>query len=199
MTERGGSQVSAYDRAERVHADTREQWRSWLADDHASAASAWLVSWKKHTGKPTVGYEDSVREAVAFGWIDSKGMTLDADRTMLYFARRKPGSAWSRSNKLRIEELKRDGLMAEAGLRAIEAAKADGSWTLLDDVDALIVPVDLATAFERHPGASEKWESFPRTAKRAILEWIMQAKKPETRTKRIEQTASSTANGVRAR
>lgn len=191
--------MSAYDRAERVHADTREQWRSWLADNHASAASAWLVSWKRHTGKPSVGYEDSVREAAAFGSIDSKGLTLDEDRTMLYFARRKPGSAWSRSNKIRIEDLERDGLMADAGLRAIEAAKADGSWTLLDDVEALIVAADLATAFERYPGASEKWESFPRTAKRAILEWIMQAKKPETRTKRIEQTASATAKSERAR
>lgn len=182
----------------RVHVETRDEWRDWLRQHHRTSTAVWLVSWKKHTGRPAVAYDEAVSEALAFGWVDSKPAKLDADRTMLYYTPRRPGSAWSRPNKVRVEELERTGLMSDEGRRVVEAAKHDGSWTTLDDVEDLVVPPDLAAAFDRHPGAAREWESFPRSARRGILEWIVQAKTRPTRDRRIEETASLAARGERA-
>jgi uncharacterized protein YdeI (YjbR/CyaY-like superfamily) len=192
------SEAKPADRVPRVHAETAEQWRAWLAENHDVETAAWLVSWKRHTGRPAVGYEQSVIEALAFGWVDSKGNTLDDDRTMLYFARRKPRSGWARTNKRRVAALEEAGLMHEAGRRVIEAAKADGSWTLLDDVEDLIVPPDLTEALDGVPGARAHWDAFPPSARRGILEWIVQARRSATRAKRIEETARLAGEGVRA-
>ena len=186
------------DGKDRVHAESVQEWRAWLAEHHAEQAGAWLVSWKSHTGKPRVSYEDAVVEALAVGWVDSKGSRLDDDRTMLWFARRKPSSGWSRSNKQRVEKLIADGRMTPAGQAAIDTAKANGAWALLDEVEDLIVPADLATAFDEHPGAREHWDAFPRSARRALLEWIVQAKRPETRANRVRETAEHAARGERA-
>lgn len=186
------------DEVARVHVETREQWRAWLREHHTTVAAVWLVSWKKHTGRPAVAYDKAVSEALAFGWVDSRPAKLDADRTMLYYTPRRAGSAWSRPNKLRIAELERTGLMSEPGRRAVEVAKQDGSWTVLDDVEDLVVPSDLSAAFARHHGAAAAWESFPRSARRGILEWIVQARTPSTRDRRLEQTASLAARGERA-
>jgi uncharacterized protein YdeI (YjbR/CyaY-like superfamily) len=189
--------VAAAD-APRVHAETRAEWRAWLAENAETASAVWLVSWRKGTGRPAVPYAEAVTEALAFGWVDSVQNRIDDERSMLYFARRKRGSGWARPNKLRVAELEASGLMTEAGRRVVEAAKADGSWTLLDDVEDLVVPPDLAAAFAQHPGAAEHWEAFPRSAKRGILEWIVQAKRPATRAARIEQTAETASRGERA-
>lgn len=182
----------------RVHVETREQWRAWLLEHHRTASAVWLVSWRKHTARPAVPYDEAVSEALALGWVDSRPAKLDKDRTMLYYTPRRPGSAWSRPNKLRVEQLERTGLMTDHGRRVVEAAKQDGSWTVLDDVEDLVVPPDLAAAFDRHPGAAVTWESFPRSARRGILEWIVQARTRPTRDRRIEQTASLAARGERA-
>ena len=182
----------------RVHAETRAQWRAWLQEHHLSCSAVWLVSWKKHTGRPAVTYEDAVSEALAFGWVDSRPGKLDDMRTMLYFTPRKVGSAWSRPNKRRIAELEQSGAMSEQGQRVVAAAQADGSWSMLDEVEDLVVPPDLAAAFGRHPGAAEQWDAFPRSAKRGILEWIVQAKTQATRDRRTEQTAALASRGERA-
>ena len=189
--------MSAFDDAPRVHAETRAEWRAWLAN-RAALKSVWLVSWRKPTGRPAVKYDDAVSEALAVGWVDSIQRKIDDERTMLYFAARKKGSGWARPNKIRIDALEREGLMTPAGRAVIEQAKADGSWTMLDDVENLVVPADLADEFGRHPGSAEKWEAFPRSAKRGILEWIVQAKRPETRKARIDETARLAALGQRA-
>ena len=183
---------------ERFHAETREQWRAWLAEHAAEGRGVWLVTWKKDSGRPVLAYEDAVTEALAFGWVDSKGGKLDADRTMLWFTARKRGSGWARPNKRRIEALEAAGLMTDAGRRVVDAAKADGSWTLLDDVEDLVVPPDLAAAFDAVPGSREQWEAFPRSAKRGVLEWIVQAKTAPTRAKRIAETAEKAGRGERA-
>ena len=189
--------MSAFDDAPRVHAETRAEWRAWLAN-RAALKSVWLVSWRKPTGRPAVNYDDAVSEALAVGWVDSIQRKIDDERTMLYFAARKRGSGWARPNKIRIDALEREGLMTPAGRAVIEQAKADSSWTMLDDVENLVVPADLADEFGRHPGSAEKWEAFPRSAKRGILEWIVQAKRPETRKARIDETARLAALGQRA-
>ena len=127
-----------------------------------------------------------------------KGGSVDDERTRLLFTPRRRGSGWSRPNKQRVERLEADGLMAPAGAAVIAAAKADGSWTRLDDVEDLVVPVDLDAAFRRHDGSRAQWDGFPRSARRSILERIVTAKRDETRATRIEETASLAARGERA-
>lgn len=190
--------MGAHDDGERFHAETRGQWRAWLAANHRRADGVWLVTWKKHTGRPAPTYGEGVEEALCYGWVDSLGRRLDDDRTMLWYAPRKRRSGWSRPNKERFERLEAAGLMTAAGRAVIDAAKADGSWTLLDDVEDLIVPVDLAAAFAGHPGSREQWDAFPPSARRGILEWIVQAKRAETRVRRVEETAALAARGERA-
>ena len=181
-----------------VHVETRAQWRAWLAAHHDTASSVWLVSWRRHTGLPAVSYDDAVCEALAFGWVDSTAGTVDGDRSRLYFAPRRRGSGWARTNKLRVEALERDGLMAEAGRRVVQAAQADGSWTALDDVENLVVPADLAAAFDAHPSARAHWDAFPPGVRKGILTWIGQAKRPATREKRVAETAALAAENRRA-
>lgn len=190
--------MATLDSAEQVQVETRAQWREWLAAHHQQDQGVWLVTYRKATGRPAPTYDEAVSEALCFGWVDSVPRTLDEDRTMLYFSPRKPRSGWSRPNKERIDRNRRAGLMAPAGERVVEAAVADGSWTLLDDVEDLAVPDDLARAFAAAPGALEAWESFPRSARRGILEWIVQAKRPETRARRVAETAAKAAVGERA-
>ena len=190
--------MSATDDAERVQPDTVAGWRAWLEEHHASASGVWLVSWKKHTGRPTVSYDDAVTEALAFGWVDSKALRLDEDRSMLWFSRRRPASGWSRPNKVRVARLLAEGRMAPAGQAAIDAAERNGAWSLLDDVEDLVVPDDLAAELDRHPGARRTWDGFPRSVRRSLLEWIVLAKRPETRRARIAETAEKAGRGERA-
>ena len=158
----------------------------------------WLVTYRKTSGKKHLSYEESVEEALCFGWVDSKPGKLDDERSMLYFAPRKPRSGWSKPNKERVERLLAAGLMAAAGLAKVEAAKQDGSWTMLDAVENLEMPDDLARALKAFANARTHWDAFPRSVKRGILEWITQAKKPETRARRVEETARLAAENKRA-
>ena len=153
--------------------------------------------WRQESGRSGLTYEEAVLEALCFGWIDSKPAKLDEQRTMLRFSPRKRGSGWARSNKLRIERLLAEGLMAEPGLALIEEAKRDGSWTLLDGVEDLVVPDDLAAALARHPGARERWDNLPRSVRRGALEQIVRAKRPDTRARRVAETARLTGEGER--
>ncbi|GCL62565.1 YdeI/OmpD-associated family protein [Pseudaquabacterium pictum] len=156
------------------------------------------MSFKKDTGKPRFEYDEAVEEALCFGWVDSKPNKLDAERTLLWFAPRKSGTGWSRPNKIRVDRLTQAGLMAEAGLRKVELAKADGTWSKLDAVEDLIVPEDLGQALASYPQASENFNLFPRSVKRGILEWIVSAKTPATRAKRVTETATLASRNERA-
>jgi uncharacterized protein YdeI (YjbR/CyaY-like superfamily) len=176
---------------------SRAELRAWLAANHQRPESIWLVTWKKHT-PCHVPYAEVVDEALCFGWIDSQPKLLDADRSMIRLSPRKPGSGWSKVNKDKIDRLIAQGLMAEPGLAKIAAAKQDGSWTRLDAAHADTLPDDLTAAFARFPGARQNFSGFPPSARRAILEWISLAKRPETRAVRIEETASLAAKGERA-
>jgi uncharacterized protein YdeI (YjbR/CyaY-like superfamily) len=174
---------------EQLAIDSRAGWRRWLMRNHARSQGLWLVTWKKRSGGPHVPYDDVVEEALAFGWIDSKPRTLDEQRSMLWLAPRKAGTGWSAPNKARVARLVAAGLMHPAGHAKVEAARRDGSWTRLDAVEAGLVPPDLADALQRLPPAASNFAAFPRSARRGILEWIEQAKKPETRAGRIDETA----------
>jgi uncharacterized protein YdeI (YjbR/CyaY-like superfamily) len=147
------------------------------------------VSWKPRTGRLRVEYEEAVIEALAWGWIDSKAVSLDDDRGMQWFSPRRRGSDWSRSNKQRVARLEAEGRLMPAGRAAIEQAKADGSWTRLDDVEDLVVPEDLGKVLASQPGALERWEAVSRTVRRQALAEIARAKQPETRQRRVEAAA----------
>jgi uncharacterized protein YdeI (YjbR/CyaY-like superfamily) len=183
---------------DKIHPKTRAEWRAWLEQNHTRTEGIWLISYKKATGKPRFNYEEAVEEALCFGWIDSKGNKLDEERSMLWFAPRKPGTGWSKPNKERVEKLITDGRIAPAGLAKIEAAKQDGSWNALDAVEALEIPADLEQALAANEPAGAYFDAFPRSVKRAILEWIASAKRPDTRAKRVEETSRLAAENIRA-
>jgi uncharacterized protein YdeI (YjbR/CyaY-like superfamily) len=143
-------------------------------------------------------YDDIVEEALCWGWVDSKVNALDEERSMLWIAPRKPKTGWSKPNKERVERMIAAGRMQPAGLAKIEAAKIDGTWNKLDGVEELEIPPDLQKAFEQYKGAAANWEAFPRSVKRGILEWILHAKRAETREKRVEETARLAGENKRA-
>lgn len=174
------------------------QLRDWLSINHDSADGIWLVTYKKAQGDLHVPYEEVVRQALCFGWIDSQGKALDDSRSQLLLTPRKPKSNWSGPNKARVAELTAAGLMHPAGLAMVELAKQTGTWTALDDVEALVEPAELTAALDVDPTARNHWEAFPRSTRRAILEWIGSAKRPETRKKRISETARLAVLNVRA-
>ncbi len=180
-----------------IHPATLADWRAWLADNHTRPNGVWLITYRPATGKETFNYEQAVEEALCFGWIDGQANKLDDERTMLWFAPRRPGSGWARTNKARVERLIADGRMTPAGLTKIEAAQADGSWTLLDSVERLEVPDDLAAEFDKYPDARAHFDAFPPSARRMALAWIAMAKRPETRAKRVSETARLAQENVR--
>jgi len=183
--------------SEQVEVRSREALRQWLTANHERPDSIWLVTWKKHTDWH-VPWDAVVEEALCFGWIDSQPRKLDDDRSMIRLSPRKPGSGWSGVNKARIERLLAAGLMAPSGLAKIERAKLDGSWTALDSASDLSVPADLQQALAQYPDAAKNFAAFPPSSRRSILEWIAQAKRSETRTARVNETAEMAQLGQRA-
>ena len=175
----------------------RAGWRDWLIANHTTSSGVHLVSWRRPSGKTSVGYEEAVEEALCVGWIDSVAGRLDDERSLQWFSPRRAQSGWARTNKARVERLIAAGLMLPAGLTAIDAAKRNGSWTMLDDIENLVVPDDLAAAMDALPPARANWEAFSRTPRRAILAWISEAKRPETRAQRIAETAENAARNER--
>lgn len=168
---------------------SRQEWREWLQDNHDKNQSVWLIYYKKKSNMPTVIYSEAVDEALCFGWIDSKAKPLDEERFMQFFSKRKANSVWSRVNKEKIERLTKEGLMTRAGLETVETAKQNGSWTILDDAEALIIPDDLENEFKKRPNAKEYFLSLSRSDKRNILQWLTLAKQQVTRQKRIAEIA----------
>jgi uncharacterized protein YdeI (YjbR/CyaY-like superfamily) len=191
--------MSALDDAPHVEADDRERWRAWLETNHASAGGAWLVTWRPKSGHVGLDYEAAVEEALCFGWVDSTGGRVDDERGKLYFAPRKPRSVWAATNKVRVERLIAAGRMAPAGLAAIERAKANGSWEVLDSAERLEVPEDLAVALASSPPAAANFGAFPPSARKMLLGWIATAQRPETRATRIAKVAAAAARNERAR
>ena len=186
------------DDAPRKHFETTEEWRGWLEENHGTHPGIFLVYWRKGTGKPAMSYEEMVEQALCFGWVDSRQQRVDDERTMLWFTQRKKRSGWARPNKERIERLTAAGLMHPSGQAMVDAAKADGSWSILDSVENLEVPPDLALEFDRLPGSAAAFGGFPRSVRRGLLEWIAVARTPATRARRVAETAGKAAEGERA-
>jgi len=182
----------------RLEITSRKDWRKWLGANGSAASGVWAVTYRKASGGPYVSYEDLVEEAIAHGWVDSQSRALDDKRSQMLITPRKPKSGWSRPNKDRVKKLTAAGLMTPAGEAAIDRAKSNGSWSALDDVENLVEPPELAAALDADSGARRNWDAFPRSAKRAILEWISTAKREETKARRIDQTVRDAAENIRA-
>lgn len=180
------------------YATSAKEWRKWLKKNHQSERSVWLIIYKKGSKVPSVYYSEAVDEALCFGWIDSKANKRDEDSYYQYFAKRNPKSKWSQINKEKVEKLLAKNLMSPAGLEMIQIAHETGTWTALDEVENIIIPPDLEKAFAENNTALTNWDNFPRSAKRGILEWLLNAKKNETRIKRINETVELAAKNIKA-
>lgn len=175
----------------------RQEWRQWLEAHHGSKQSVLLIYYKKKTNLPTVLYSEAVDEALCFGWIDSTRTSLGDDQFMQLFCRRKPKSVWSKINKGKVQRLTEEGLMAAAGHACIENARQNGSWAILDEVEELKVPKDLAKAFRSWPGSKKYFMSLSRSVKKAILQWLVLARRAETRQRRITEIAELAGQKMR--
>jgi uncharacterized protein YdeI (YjbR/CyaY-like superfamily) len=182
--------------APQVPVADRAAWRAWLAQHAAGSTGVWLV-YDKGPGR-RLSYDDIVEEALCFGWVDSLPRALDATHAMIYVAPRKPRSSWSRVNKARVERLIAAGAMTPAGLAVVAAARASGRWSALDRVEDGVEPDDLAAALDAVSSARREWNAFPRSARRAILEWLDGAKRPETGARRVATVVAEAAEGRRA-
>lgn len=183
--------------AEEVEVRSTAELRQWLADHHTRPSGVWLVTFKKLAGDLYVSTGEIIDECLCFGWVDSLSRGKDDQRTMLWISPRKAGSNWSRVNKTKVAQLEAKGLMTPAGRAVIDRAKADGTWTALDDVENLIVPKDLGAALGAEPGAEDAWHALPRSVKRGALEQLLNAKRDTTRAKRIAHILAALAAGGR--
>jgi uncharacterized protein YdeI (YjbR/CyaY-like superfamily) len=183
---------------EQVDVTSRGQWRRWLVEHAGFSPGCWAVTWRRGSSGPVVGYEDLVEEALCVGWIDSHARRVDEGRTGLLFTPRRPGSGWARSNKERVDRLQAAGLMLPGGQAVVARARADGSWNRLDGVEDLVEPPDLAAALDADAQARATWDGFPRSTRRGILTWIVQARRPQTRSDRVAETVAAAHRGERA-
>jgi uncharacterized protein YdeI (YjbR/CyaY-like superfamily) len=180
---------------------TAAEWRAWLERNHDREKEVWLVYYKKGSGKTSVTYEEALEEALGYGWIDSVVNRLDAERYMQKWTPRKPKSVWSAANKARIKKLTAEGRMAAPGLEKVAAAKRNGSWSKLSDIDRIgrppKIPQELDEALDANPAAKDKFERLAPSQKKLWAWWVLSAKRPETRARRIAGTVQGVAAGRR--
>lgn len=181
-----------------VHAKTRKEWRNWLMKHHQSETSVWLIIYHKSSDTKSIYYDEAVEEAICFGWIDSIAHKRDEESKYQFFAQRKPKSNWSKANRARAEKMIAAGLMTESGERLIDLAKTTGTWEALIDVQNAIIPEDLQAMLDKDKTAHKNFLAFPPSSKRIILEWILNAKRPETRQKRIAETVKLATQNIKA-
>ena len=178
---------------------TPAEWRNWLKENHDQSQGVHLIFYKINHEQASMRWEEAVKVALCFGWIDSTVKSLGNGKRRQYFCPRKPKSAWSKLNKTYIEELSAEGLMHSSGNKKIEDAKKDGSWTALDDVENGIVPEDLQKEFDLNPEAFENYKNFRWTYQKSYLYWLQQAKRPETRAKRIMEIVRNCKANIKLR
>jgi uncharacterized protein YdeI (YjbR/CyaY-like superfamily) len=183
---------------DQFYAKDRKTGREWLEKHHTGTKNIRLIIYHKKSGTPSIKYDEAVEESLCFGWIDAKPNTRDDESYYLLFARCNPTSNWSRANRERAKRMIRQGLMTEAGMEMIALAKKNGTWTALEDIQKSVVPSDLKEEFAASPAAEKNFSAFPPSSKRIILEWILNAKQPQTRKKRIEETVQLEENNIRA-
>lgn len=174
----------------------KKDWREWLELNHHKNEGVWLIFYKKKSPNYNLSWSESVDEALCFGWIDSTKRAIDDTKYKQYFSKRKAKSNWSKINKDKVKTLIDQGLMQEEGYKSIEIAKANGSWTILDEVEALTIPADLKAAFEHYKGSMEYFDSLGKSVKKILLHWIISAKRKELRQERIVAIAEHASQNL---
>lgn len=175
-----------------IYPKNTTEWRQWLEEYHLTKTSVWVVFYTKSSKKESMTWSEAVDVALCFGWIDSKKIKIDDEKSHQYFSKRKPKGTWSKINKKKVENLIENNLMAPAGFQAIETAKKNGSWNILDVVDEMAIPQDLEVAFQKYPGAKDFFLGLSNSIKKMMLYWVISAKRTETRQKRILEIVEST-------
>ena len=168
-----------------VRPSSRKAWRQWLQKHHASSPGIWLVYAKKHTGIPSLTYNDAVEEALCFGWIDSLLHPIDDSFFKQVFTPRKPKSAWSALNRTRVARLIKAGLMTESGMQMVRLAKKTGTWEAWQSVETLEMPPDLQKAIRANAAAKKNWPTYTASQQKAFLRMVNDAKTTETRARRV--------------
>jgi uncharacterized protein YdeI (YjbR/CyaY-like superfamily) len=177
------------------HAETGEQWRKWLEDNHRTAHEIWLIFWKKHTGKPCIDYDTSVETAVCFGWIDSLMKSVDEQCYARKFSPRAGKSDWSFLNRERALEMMRQGKMTEAGMEAVKEAMENGSWYLTPQT--VEMPVELENKLDTNREAALYFAELAPSYRKQFMSWVGEAKKPEIRLKRAEDAVQLLAKHMK--
>lgn len=176
------------------------QWRDWLHENHENfPQGVYLIFHKLETEIATMRWEEAVRVALCYGWIDSTVKSLGDGKRQQYFCKRNSKSVWSALNKAHLLELEKENLLHKSGEKVISEAKKNGSWSALDDVENLIVPEDLQKAFNSNKDAFTNYENFSRSYRKSYLYWLNQAKRDETRNKRISEIISLCENNKKSR
>ena len=175
----------------------KKDWRKWLELNHNNKEAVWLIFYKKKSPKYNLSWSESVDEALCFGWIDSTKRTMDSEKYKQYFTKRKAKSNWSKINKDKVEVLIKQELMQKEGYKSIEIAKENGSWTILDGVEALLIPEDLKNEFSNYEGSLEYFENLSKSVRKILLHWILSAKRKETRQKRLLEIVENASNGMK--
>lgn len=173
-------------------------WYDWLLANHDKYNGVYLIFYKLELKVPTMRWEEAVKVALCFGWIDSTVKSLGNGKRIQYFCPRNPKSVWSALNKSYIADLEKANLMQPSGYNSINIAKENGMWDFLDDVENLIVPEDLEIAFKKNPIAFENYQNFARGYRKSYLYWLKQAKRKETRQKRIAKIIEYCSNNIKS-
>lgn len=179
----------------RITPKSRQSWRVWLQKNHDSKPEIMLVFYKRHTGKPTLSYNDAVEEALCFGWIDGVKRSIDEDRYMHRFSPRKSDSRWSALNRKRAERMKEAGYMTDAGKKAIQKAKRNGKWVEPAQIIDLSMPPELTERLRRNKDAATFFKSLAPSYQRQYIGWVNTAKRPETKKRRLDEAVSLLARG----
>jgi uncharacterized protein YdeI (YjbR/CyaY-like superfamily) len=176
-----------------------EEWRQWLHDNHVVSKGVYLIFYKVDHDNDSMRWEEAVKVALCYGWIDSTVKSLGNGKRRQYFTPRNPKSVWSALNKKYIEELKGSDLMHLSGLEKIKIAKQNGSWTALDDVENGVVPEDLQAAFDNNPLAFKNYNNFSPSYRKSYLYWLNHAKREDTRVKRISEIVKHCEHNIKSR
>ncbi|WP_309641359.1 YdeI/OmpD-associated family protein [Flavobacterium sp.] len=176
-----------------------QEWRHWLHEHHHISKGIDLIFYRVDSTFESMRWEEAVQVAICYGWIDSTVRKVDEERRKQTFTPRKEKSVWSKLNKTYIERLIEENLMHESGLKKIEIAKQNGSWTTLDNVEELVVPEDLQTAFNANPKAYENYQKFSPSYRKSYLYWLNHAKREETRQNRILEIIKFCEQNIKSR
>lgn len=178
---------------EQLYFKNAAEWRNWLHENHNSSKGVYLIFYRVGSETESMRWEEAVQVALCYGWIDSTVKNIDQERRQQMFCPRKDKSVWSKLNKSYIEKLTKENLMHQSGFAKIETAKQNGSWTSLDAVEELTLPSDLAAAFQQNSEAYDNYQKFSPSRRKSYLYWLNQAKREETRNKRILEIISNCA------